>query len=707
MDDEFLSSFDVSEPVYARKSAAPPPPDEEEEEVPMQQDENSSATANAQQDNQVRGDEIREEPMDQDAQSDPHISRQSSQSTEDQGSGKRPRNRSRAKRAEKKVETKSPDVNKLLASLEDPNLPPPPPLPAGPMLPPPPPPQPPIVGAPGLPSSENGDATQRTAAKGTKKSGKEKKTGSPTDGRGSAQRTSGVTPKSRWNLTGGGNDTYDTPVGDDSSGDAGSRSNSNNNNNSISSNFNLPTSGKEGSTSGQVPSKALDPGFQTHNRQWRADQSGSGTHSGPLSSSSTSSNSASSSSSPHIATTIESEQGKNQYPGLAGPSGSRGGMVYAYGTKPKGRDATCTDITSFRFTPDDDLKVDIVRRKMRGEAIMKPTYNNEKHAVHQLPTISSEDVTGIPLAEAPGATSIEDTRDRFISVADFATPEDDEPTIFHTIAKKDAIVFVIVTRKMGAKGRRSWDLPALAQCQDFSNDFISKIYENGSCWARSYVRSGKWGKLGTILLSSEHMEELAEFRRQFALLSYRNESFDMFPKDALTARADVSILLRASMKTFKTEIIPTVLFARNRDVLAGTLRVMSTTFYSAEELSHKGEPKQFWRSVDLKGNDQFLRCLRFIPEGHSFLLGYDSVQIRGGLRPQETNFTAVGVKRPWADVPPPEVPLLHDPRHIFPTQGGTPQPDEHSERGTTKRGRRGRGARRGDRGRGRRGFPKN
>ena len=376
----------------------------------------------------------------------------------------------------------------------------------------------------------------------------------------------------------------------------------------------------------------------------------------------------------------------------------------AYSKKPAGKDNTdCFDITSFRFTPDYDRKVGILMRKMRGDPPERISSGSDRNVLHQFPAVSSADVTGVPLLEAPGATSLTDGKDRFITLADFASKEPNEPTVFHTVARKDAIVFVIVARPHLARGKLSWDVPTLTQCQDFSNEFISKIYEGGNNWARAYVRSGRWGKVGTILLSSELEDELAEFRRQFAVLSYRDMAFDTYPKDALTARADVSILLRASMKTFKTEMIPTVLFARNKDLVAGMLRVLASTFFSAEELSHKGESKEHWRAVDLKGDDQFMRCLRFIPEGHSFLLGYDSVQIRGGLRPQDHNLSLAGSKRSWADIQPPAVPLLQDPRNIFPTPQSSRQiPDENSNRGAGKRGRGARNGRRG--GRGNRGF---
>ena len=94
-----------------------------------------------------------------------------------------------------------------------------------------------------------------------------------------------------------------------------------------------------------------------------------------------------------------------------------------------------------------------------------------------------------------------------------------------------------------------------------------------------------------------------------------------------------------------------------------------------------------------------MRCLRFLPESHPFLLGFDSVQIKGGLRPLDDNLAITGTKRSWAEIEPARVPLLSDPRNIFPSNT---QPDENAPRGSGKRGRGARGARRGNRGRFRR-----
>ena len=217
--------------------------------------------------------------------------------------------------------------------------------------------------------------------------------------------------------------------------------------------------------------------------------------------------------------------------------------------------------------------------------------------------------------------------------------------------------------------------------------------------AQAYLRTGKWGAVQTIVLSSRDMEILNGFRRQVTLWPYKGRSYDTFPRDVIIAKPDISILLRSSMKTFQTEIIPKVLFNRNADIIAGSLRVLSTRFHTAEETSHKGESKEYWRTIDLKGDEQLMGCLRTIPENRPFLLGYDAVQIRGGLRPQEITPMRSGIKRPWAEIEPSPQPLLADPRsgltpfgHPNPARGASQA--ERGQRGN-KRGRPFRGGRRG------------
>ena len=681
MDQDFLADFNISDtPVFARKSSPPPPPPQEANKegdagfsTPSSSlldtsNENSSAAANSflptPPPRPGNGDEL----MDHDGLQE--NSKQQHQLPDTPV--RKPRNRSRAKRTDtKKKESAPPDVDALLAELEKQTPPIPPTLPPTTLPPPPPPPPPPSPPQSNVETSQgvrsqgkgNGDADTYPIPKNDSKKGKGKK-------------KKGVSDTDRQEA-----EHRQPPSKGESEPDQGSSTSS-------------QDSRSSQRTSGRIPRLPKSNQEASH-----------------INDNSNNNNNNNNNNNDNINT--ENHQGDNVTDGTNSVAGIRGEKEKAkptnptsiprevrnqsaYHVKPNDHGNFCLDISSYRFIPDDDARIAILLRRMRGDQPGRSDIAiKDKKVMHQFPPISSSDVTGIPLLEAPGASFLHEANDKFITISDFASEEINSPTVYHTVARRDALVFIIVTRPEGAKGKFSWDIPTLPMCQDYSNDFISKIYEgNNLQWASSYMRSGRWGRVGTIILSTRNMEALSEFRRQFALHSYRGSSFDTHPKDALTAKADVAILLRASMKTFRTEKIPTVLFARNQSVIAGTLQVLSTTFHTPDELSHKGESKEHWRTVDLKGDDQFMRCLRFVPENQPFLLGYDAVQIRGGLRPQEENFAiASGSKRSWADIQPAAVPLLQDPRNIHPSG-----PNENSARGSGKRGRGGRGARRGGRG---------
>ena len=740
MDQDFLSDFDMTDtPVFARKSKPPPPSpstpsgagipagnwnsnldrsnmstpssslldtSNEIEKSPaasktsLRRLETTFPSASAATGSESLPESIdpnkTDEPMDTGIP-DPHILADSTNkssigansSSSDNSNSKKARNRSKAKRSE----SKTPDVNQLLARLEDGQSGPLPPLPQQPQPQLPLPPLPPTPNDPDLDDSANSRSSNNDEGSGV----------------------SGGTKKKHPKKT--------TPRDSSNSSSSKSTDRNNRDSNKISGNLREKTSEGKNSSSGIGSQRTSEriPRISSHNRQWRADSgeagsgpSTSGTDSSapPSSSSSTSGNitrdktNDSGSSFPTFTHSSSSSSSVSLLPTDAGnprdgaPNSQTGSTTNSYQHRPRPSDSMCLDITSFRFSPDDDKRIAILLRRMRGdEKDHADLTSSDKVIIHKLPTVRSDEITGIPLDRAPGASSLYSVDDKFLSVADFASVEPRDPQIFHTITRRDSIVFIIVVRPELARGKLAWDLPAMSQCQDFVNDFLSKIYsaDDNPSWTRTYVRAGKWGRVGTILLSSESIDDLSEFRRQFALWRFRNLAFDTYPKDVLTAKADVSILLRASMKTFNTEIIPKVLFSRNQDHIAGSLRVLATRFFSADEKSHKGDSKEHWRSVELKGCDQFMRCLRFIPENFAFLLGYDSVQIRGGLRPLNESLTSAGSKRSWADTPAPAVPLLQDPRNIFPSGNG-PVPD-NSTRGAAKRGRANRGSRRGQRGR--------
>ena len=381
----------------------------------------------------------------------------------------------------------------------------------------------------------------------------------------------------------------------------------------------------------------------------------------------------------------------------------------SYNKKPGGQaESVCLDVTSHRFLPDDDRKLGILRRRVIGdpESIQLP--GSGTRVTHDLPTVFSNEITGVELLQAPGSAEACMASDaRFAVIAEFATVDRPDTTTYHTIQKREAITFLLMYRPEQSRGKKRWEFPPLQFCQDYINNLLSKMFADDLPGGLAYARTGKWGLVQTIVLHSGDMPALEDFRRYVATWAYKGHHFDTYPRDVAISKPSLSILLRASMKTFQTDIIPKVLFNRNRSLLAGSLRVVSTTFFTAADMSHKGESKEHWRSVELIGDEQMMRCLRFIPESRPLLLGYDAVQIRGGLRPQESSPFQTGSKRSWSDIQPAASPLLADPRD--PQQHHQQQQQQQQQYGNDEHGyrgaKRGRPFRGGRRGRGR--FPRN
>ena len=305
--------------------------------------------------------------------------------------------------------------------------------------------------------------------------------------------------------------------------------------------------------------------------------------------------------------------------------------------------------------------------------------------IHNLPTIYSAVETGVPAENAPGACSTWDS-ERFLNVLELASAWPPESEISHPIPRRDTLPFLLLSRPMGPT-RRRWDVPNLDIAADFINDTICTLFGDDYPYADGYERTGKWGLFTVIHIRTTRTELMEEFRRHVARHTFKGLDFDTFPKDIVTAKPDISILLRNNMKLFATELIPKVLFMRNKHILAGALRVLSTSSFKAGEVSQRGEAKDNWRQVQLKGDDQLLRCLRFLPESTPFMLGVEPVQIKGGLRPQEPDVPNLLGKRPWGGYPQLSVP------HQILAPSTSPSESNGKTRGMPAK--RGRGGRRG------------
>ena len=323
----------------------------------------------------------------------------------------------------------------------------------------------------------------------------------------------------------------------------------------------------------------------------------------------------------------------------------------AYGARPDrpaGGDANvCLDLSSQKFVPDDKRRAHIVLRKILGDPFDMPDFSRRdskegNKIIHDFPTVCSAEVTQVPLSRAPGSSLQVDAK-QYIILAELAS----EPRKFHTIARKEYLPFIIIALHENSPPGTRWEFPRSELAKDFINFLLGILFSDDHAAAAAYQKTGKWGLLTLAFLASSNQNHLDDFRRAIQEHSYEGWHFDSYPKDALVSKSEISILLRSSMKGWKTEITPKVLFLRNKDSLAGTLRVESTTTFSAHETSHKGESKADWRKINLQGDDQLLRCLRKYPESHPFFLGVDAVQIRGGLRPPESAPTTLLGKRQW------------------------------------------------------------
>lgn len=324
----------------------------------------------------------------------------------------------------------------------------------------------------------------------------------------------------------------------------------------------------------------------------------------------------------------------------------------------------CKDITSHKFCPEDEERVEIVLKTILGENMGRECRMAPSTLVHTLPQVHSSEVTGIPADQAPGARTEWD-EEQFLTVPDFTTRFPDQVSV--TIARKPSVAFLILSRQIGT--RKRWGFPNYEAAADFVNDALSTMFHGDIPFADTYDRSGRWGLVSTILLKTSDLGNLHDFRSYLANFSFHGMSFDTFPKEVATMKPDISILLRNNMKSFHHEVLPKVLFIRNKERLAGSLRVLATKMFPDGEKSHRGESKENWRQIELKGDDQVMRCLRFIPESSPFKLGVETVQIRGGLRPQDPEEQQLLGKRTWSSSTSSSNPPI---AILAPQPGGTP-----------------------------------
>ena len=123
-------------------------------------------------------------------------------------------------------------------------------------------------------------------------------------------------------------------------------------------------------------------------------------------------------------------------------------------------------VVSRRMTT--DHRIGILLRKMRVDEMTKMDSSTPKNkiVIRKFPTIFSNEVTGVPLEQAPGVSSLLSMDDRFVTVIGFSTVEMSEPPVFHTIPRHNSIVFVMAHREAGKRGKISYSqsMSRLHQC---------------------------------------------------------------------------------------------------------------------------------------------------------------------------------------------------------------------------------------------------
>ena len=140
-----------------------------------------------------------------------------------------------------------------------------------------------------------------------------------------------------------------------------------------------------------------------------------------------------------------------------------------------------------------------------------------------------------------------------------------------------------------------------------------------------------WGKVGLVGLSPKTPQYIEDYRTVIEGLSSHNQTYTIFPKDAVENRGSVSVLLRDTFEGYKPECLPTALFMGNRG-LRGSLRATHVKTYGKNDKTRGGASKEGWRLVILQGCPDFMRSLEAFDDDQRFSLGSGYIYIRGGVR---------------------------------------------------------------------------
>ena len=142
-------------------------------------------------------------------------------------------------------------------------------------------------------------------------------------------------------------------------------------------------------------------------------------------------------------------------------AGSAGAEKSAYDRLPKGKADVCLDLSSYKFIPEDDQRVDLVLQAIHGERRVKQKKTGNSTYVHNFPTVFSSEATGIEAAQGPGASPTWDETN-FFSVVDFPStypPREGQDPLHHT-----AIIHHLLGSEQATQLQGEMECPELRDC---------------------------------------------------------------------------------------------------------------------------------------------------------------------------------------------------------------------------------------------------
>ena len=192
---------------------------------------------------------------------------------------------------------------------------------------------------------------------------------------------------------------------------------------------------------------------------------------------------------------------------------------------------------------------------------------------------------------------------------------------------KNVIAFVVL--KFNPDTDRHWTVPDPDTFNDLMNRLEGVLMEGDhSCWS-AYRWVNMWGRVGLLGLSPSDPDKINAYRCLLESQVLGSTRFTIYPKDALEKKGNISVLLRASFRSFKPEWLPKALLRRSRG-LKGSLRLTHVKTYADTDVSRAGASKKGWRLALLQGCPRFMFSLEKYPEEHRFPVGSGHVMIRGG-----------------------------------------------------------------------------